>query len=201
MIAILDYGSGNLHSAYRAFAQAHDEVVVTADPQICASAAGLVVPGVGAYAACMSQLHGAGAAEIIAQRVADERPLFGICVGMQIFFTDGKEKATTQGLRIWPGSVERLSSPILPHMGWNTVSAASSSRLFTGVENEHFYFVHSYGAQTEVPGALNTICEYGGGFLAAVESPHIVATQFHPEKSGSAGAALIRNWVSGWIAA
>ena len=201
MIAILDYGSGNLHSAYRAFAQAHPDVIVTNDPDICSSADGLVVPGVGAYAACMDQLFAAGAEKIIANRVASARPLFGICVGMQIFFTEGKEKAATKGLGIWRGSVERLNSPILPHMGWNTVTSAPGSRLFSGVEDEHFYFVHSYGARVDVPNALNTICEYGGGFLAAVEAPHVVATQFHPEKSGAAGATLIRNWVDGWVAA
>ena len=201
MIAILDYGSGNLHSAYRAFAGAHSEVIVTSDPEICRQADGLVVPGVGAYAACMEQLISAGADHIVAARVADAKPIFGICVGMQIFFTEGEEKAVTKGLGILPGKVERLDAPILPHMGWNTVQSPADSALFQGIENDFFYFVHSYGAKVEVPHAKNSICQYGGGFLAAVESGQVVATQFHPEKSGAAGARLISNWVDGWFAA
>ncbi len=201
MIAILDYGSGNLHSALRAFAQVHEEVVVTSDPTVCRSADGLVVPGVGAYAACMQQLTDAGADLIIKERVAARKPIFGICVGMQILFEQGQEKALTQGLGILPGTITKLESPILPHMGWNTVRSGEGSALFQGIENEYFYFVHSYGAQLDIDGAINSICEYGGGFLAAVEQGPVVATQFHPEKSGAAGATLIRNWVESWVAA
>lgn len=195
MIAILDYGSGNLRSAERAFQIASEEVVVTQDPKVCREAKALVVPGVGAFAACMDQLLSVGGGEIIAERVALARPIFGICVGMQIFFESSSEKIQKTGLGILPGDVSELSAPILPHMGWNTVTSDNASKLFSGIENESFYFVHSYAAKNLVKGAVNTVSNYGEDFLAAVEKDFIVTTQFHPEKSGAAGAKLISNWV------
>ena len=196
MIAILDYGSGNLRSAQRAFELAHSQVVVTNDPKICEEAQGLVVPGVGAFAACMDQLIGVGGREIIAARVAKERPIFGICVGMQVLFDSSNEKKNCDGVGVLQGEVDLIKASLLPHMGWNNVSAPSGSKLFQGVEDEMFYFVHSYAAKTKVPNALNTTCEYGEEFIAAVERDYVVATQFHPEKSGDAGAKLISNWVT-----
>ncbi len=196
MIAILDYGSGNLRSAQRAFELAHSQVVVTNDPKICEEAQGLVVPGVGAFAACMDQLIGVGGREIIAARVAKEQPIFGICVGMQVLFDSSNEKKNCDGVGVLQGEVDLIKAPLLPHMGWNNVSAPSGSKLFQGVEDEMFYFVHSYAAKTKVPNALNTTCEYGEEFIAAVERDYVVATQFHPEKSGDAGAKLISNWVT-----
>jgi glutamine amidotransferase len=195
LIAILDYGSGNLRSAERAFQIAAEKVVVTQDPKVCREARALVVPGVGAFAACMDQLLSVGGAEIIAERVALARPIFGICVGMQIFFESSSEKIQKAGLGILPGDISELTAPILPHMGWNTVSPAQNSKLFSGIENESFYFVHSYAAKNLVKGAINTISNYGEDFLAAVEKDFVVSTQFHPEKSGAAGAKLISNWV------
>jgi glutamine amidotransferase len=195
LIAILDYGSGNLRSAQRAFELAADDVVVTRDAKSCSEATALVVPGVGAFAACMEQLLAAGGAEIIADRVAKARPIFGICVGMQILFESSNEKKETQGLGILPGKVSELSAPVLPHMGWNNVVAAPTSKLFKGIEEESFYFVHSYASKDLVPNSANTTTNYGEDFLAAVERDFVVATQFHPEKSGSAGAKLISNWV------
>ena len=192
----MDYGSGNLHSAQRAFALADSDVVVTSDPSICEKADGLVVPGVGAYEACMNQFLDAKADQIVAARIASERPIFGICVGMQILFAHGSEKQGSDGLGIWPGTVVLLNAPVLPHIGWNTVVSAPDSTLFAGVENESFYFVHSFAAKTPVLGALNSFANYGEDFLAAVETPLVSATQFHPEKSGNAGARLIKNWVS-----
>ena len=195
MIAILDYGSGNLRSAERAFQVASESVVVTRDAKVCREARALVVPGVGAFAACMDQLIGVGGDEIIAERVSLARPIFGICVGMQIFFESSSEKIQKKGLGILPGTVSEISAPILPHMGWNTVLAADNSKLFRGVENESFYFVHSYAAKSPVASALNSVTNYGEDFLAAVERDFIVSTQFHPEKSGAAGAKLISNWI------
>ncbi len=196
MIAILDYGSGNLHSAARAFALADPDVRVTSDPDIAAMADGLVVPGVGAFGACMEQFRNAGAERILRSRIDAGKPVFGICVGMQIFFSRGAEKDGGAGLGIWPGSIDLLPAPVLPHMGWNTITVGENSRIFAGVEDSSFYFVHSYGAQSAVPGAINTWAHYGGDFLAAVESEKIVTTQFHPEKSGDAGARVIKNWVA-----
>jgi len=195
LIAILDYGSGNLRSAQRAFELASDEVIVTSDRTICIEADGLVVPGVGAFAACMDQLVNAGVDVIIAERVAKSKPIFGICVGMQILFENSSEKRESSGLGILSGQINEITAPILPHMGWNTISAAQGSKLFAGLSEELFYFVHSYAAKKEVPGAINSTCNYGEDFLAAVEKDFIVATQFHPEKSGAAGAKLIANWV------
>lgn len=195
MIAILDYGSGNLRSAQRAFEVASPNVVVTRDAKVCAQASALIVPGVGAFAACMEQLIAVGGAEIIANRVAKALPIFGICVGMQILFESSNEKKETQGLGVLPGKVSELKAPVLPHMGWNTVTSAQNSKLFKGVEDQSFYFVHSYAAKTSVLNATNTITNYGEDFLAAVEKDFVTATQFHPEKSGAAGAKLIANWV------
>ena len=195
MIAILDYGSGNLRSAQRAFEVASPNVVVTRDAKVCAQASALIVPGVGAFAACMEQLIAVGGAEIIANRVAKALPIFGICVGMQILFESSNEKKETQGLGVLPGKVSELKAPVLPHMGWNTVTSAQNSKLFKGIEVQSFYFVHSYAAKTSVPNAINTITNYGEDFLAAVEKDFVTATQFHPEKSGAAGAKLIANWV------
>jgi len=195
LIAILDYGSGNLRSAERAFALTGHETVVTRDPEICLKSDGLVVPGVGAYGSCMEQLISVGGDQIIAERTKAGNPIFGICVGMQIFFEEGIEKQGHAGLGLFPGVVERIDAPILPHMGWNTVSAREDSTLFRGIADSSFYFVHSFAAKVPVPGAINTWCEYGENFLAAVEFGAISAVQFHPEKSGDAGAKLIMNWV------
>ncbi len=196
MIAILDYGSGNLRSAQRAFELAAKNVVVTRDAKVCSEATALIVPGVGAFAACMEQLIKVGGAEIIADRVAKARPIFGICVGMQVLFDSSSEKKETQGLGILPGKVSKLEAPILPHMGWNNVTTLKTSKLFKGVESESFYFVHSYAAKKPIPEAVNTLTNYSEDFLAAVEKDFVVATQFHPEKSGAAGAKLIANWVA-----
>ena len=197
MIAILDYGSGNLRSAERAFATAGKDVVVTSDRTIALEAEGLVVPGVGAFAACMNGLNAVDGGAIVRERLAKERPTLGICIGMQIMFTEGTEHADSgahAGIGIWQGTVSKLNAPILPHMGWNTVETASTSTLFNGVEGESFYFVHSYAAKKPV-GTTQAWSTHGEKFLAAIEDGYISATQFHPEKSGAAGLALIKNWV------
>ncbi len=196
MIAILDYGSGNLRSAQRAFALTGHETVVTSDPEICRASDGLVVPGVGAYGACMEQLIAAGGESIISTRVAEQKPMIGICVGAQILFQSGSEKGKHSGLGIFNGEVSKIDAPILPHIGWNNVVADPASILFEGLVNESFYFVHSYAAKKVVDSALNSWCEYGENFLAAVERGPRSAVQFHPEKSGAVGARLISNWVA-----
>ncbi len=200
MIAILDYGSGNLRSAQRACETTGKKVVVTRNRGIALEAEGLVVPGVGAFAACMQGLVAVGGDEIIRQRKELGRPTLGICVGMQILFSEGSEKSrgasvSTSGVGIWPGEVSRINSKILPHMGWNTVQSDSSSILFAGIENESFYFVHSYAAKKAV-GELSAWGNYGEPFIAAVEDGSLMATQFHPEKSGVAGLKLLKNWAA-----
>ena len=198
-VAVLDYGSGNLHSATRALAAAGADVVLTADPEICEAADGLVVPGVGAFAACMDGLIGGGGPAIIRRRLAAERPVFGICVGHQVMFHLGVEHdIPVEGLGVLPGVVEELHALPLPHMGWNTVQAAADSRMFAGVADQRFYFVHSYGVRrcSEAPTHV-AWSEHGGDrFVAAVEAGPLWTTQFHPEKSSAAGARLLRNWIS-----
>lgn len=196
MIAILDYGSGNLRSAHRAFERSGAEVVVTSDYRVALEAAGLVVPGVGAFGACMQGLQSIHGDKLVRERLALSRPTLGICVGMQILFAEGVEHGANSGVGIWPEKVEKLEAPVLPHMGWNTVESHPKSTLFHGVEAESFYFVHSYGVtQSQSTSALQSWSKYGGKFLAAIEDGAFSATQFHPEKSGDAGLQLIRNWV------
>jgi len=198
-LVVLDYGSGNLRSAQRALERIGARVEVTADPRAAADADGLVVPGVGAYEACMAGLRGIGGERIVADRLAAGRPVLGICVGMQILFSRGVEFGVeTVGCGEWPGAVVRLDAPIVPHMGWNVVNAGAGSALFKGLDADtRFYFVHSYAAQRWEgdPTAVLTWATHQVPFLAAVEDGALSATQFHPEKSGDAGATLLSNWV------
>jgi glutamine amidotransferase len=206
-VVVLDYGSGNLRSAQRALQRAGAEAVVTADADAALNARGLVVPGVGAFAACMQGLRSVRGDEIIAKRLARSRPVLGICVGMQVLFAEGLEHGKrTAGCGALPGVVDRLEAKVLPHMGWNTVSAPAGSRLLAGIgPAERFYFVHSYAVRSwpqpaangaAAPGApLLTWASHGQPFVAAIEDGPLSATQFHPEKSGDAGAALLQNWL------
>lgn len=199
MIAILDYGSGNIRSAQRAFEKTKHQVIVTSDYQEAVSADGLVVPGVGAFGSCMKALLKIDGDKIIKERQQEKKKTLGICVGMQILFESSDELLngeSIKGLGIFPGRVVRLEAPVIPHMGFNEVQVDKSSKLFKGIRKERFYFVHSYAAKDPVVGA-NSYCDYGGGFLAAIESQTVSAVQFHPEKSGAAGLALIENWASG----
>lgn len=204
MIAILDYGFGNVRSAQRAFARHGVPAEITSDKSECINAHGLVIPGVGAFAACMDGLDRVGAAAIVDARLMANRPILGICVGMQVLFTTGIEHDINRaGLSQWPGTVNQLDAEVLPHMGWSEVEPAYGSTLFHGVERERFYFVHSYAAQQwELPDSESLApaqvswSEYGSRFVAAVENGPLSATQFHPEKSGDAGATLIENWIS-----
>lgn len=205
-VVVLDYGSGNVRSAVRALERVGASVELTADRAAVMNADGLVVPGVGAFAACMAGLRDVRGPELVDRRLAGGRPVLGICVGMQIMFETGIEHGvTTEGLGEWPGTVERLAAVPLPHVGWNTVQVPEHSALFTEVAGERFYFVHSYGVRRwELPPhdrftpPAVTWSEHGGDrFVTAVENGPLVATQFHPEKSGDAGLALLRTWVRG----
>jgi glutamine amidotransferase len=203
-VVVLDYGSGNVHSAAKALELAGARVELTASRARVAAADGLLVPGVGAFSAVMGALNAAHGPELIDRRLAGGRPVLGICVGMQVMFDNGVERGNeAPGLGEWPGVVRELDAPVLPHMGWNTVEAPEDSRLFAGIRDERFYFVHSYAAQDwslEVtppfPVPRLTWAEHGSRFLAAVENGYLSATQFHPEKSGEPGIQLLRNWLS-----
>ena len=206
-VVVYDYGSGNVHSALKALEHAGADVLLTNDREEALEAHGLVVPGVGAFATVMAGLREVGGDEVIDKRVAGGRPVLGICVGLQIMFERGLEHGVdTPGLGQWPGTVAQLEAPILPHMGWNTVDVAPGSSLFRGVESERFYFVHSYAATTwllgdtgSLPAPLVSYATHGQTFVAAVENGPLSATQFHPEKSGEAGLALLRNWVTSLV--
>jgi imidazole glycerol-phosphate synthase subunit HisH len=198
-VVVLDYGSGNLRSAQRALERVGADVEVTADAGQAAAADGLVVPGVGAFEACMTGLHGIGGDKIIADRLGADRPVLGVCVGMQILFASGVEFGVeTTGCGQWPGAVTKLDAPVIPHMGWNVVEAGAGTTLFRGLDPAtRFYFVHSYAAQRWAgrDDAVLTWATHQVPFLAAVEDGALSATQFHPEKSGDAGATLLKNWV------
>ncbi len=195
-----------MRSVVRALERAGASVTLSAEHAVALAADGLVVPGVGAFAACMEGLRAVRGHEIIGRRLAGGRAVLGICVGMQILFERGVEHGVESvGCEEWPGVVERLQAPVVPHMGWNDVEVPEGSTLFAGVEGERFYFVHSYAVRewslvtngrTRPPRV--TWAEHGGDrFVAAVENGPLSATQFHPEKSGDAGARLLHNWVEG----
>jgi len=203
-VVVLDYGSGNVHSAAKAIEAAGASVRLTADRDAILAADGLLVPGVGAFKAVMEQLTHVRAAELIDKRLVAGKAVLGICVGMQVMFERGLEHGYDEpGLGQWPGVVAQLDAPLLPHMGWNTVEVAEGSKLFAGIEDQRFYFVHSYAAKSwdlvsdgPLAAPKVTWCEYGERFVAAVENGPLSATQFHPEKSGEAGITLLSNWIA-----
>jgi glutamine amidotransferase len=202
-VVVLDYGSGNVHSAAKALELAGARVELTADRTRVANADGLFVPGVGAFSAVAQALAKVGGGAMIEKRLTGSRPVMGICVGMQVLFEHGVERGNdTPGLAEWPGSVTELDAPVLPHMGWNTVETPADTRLFDGIRDERFYFVHSYAAQEwtldvqpPFPAPLLTWAEHGSRFIAAIENGPLTATQFHPEKSGEPGIRLLKNWL------
>lgn len=203
-VVVLDYGSGNVRSAVRALEHVGARVELSSDPEVAEAAQGLVIPGVGAFAACMEGLRAVAGPRVIGRRLAGGRPILGICVGMQVMFDRGVEHGVdTAGCGQWPGIVDRLSAPVLPHMGWNTVDVPDDSELFAGVVGERFYFVHSYAARSwdlrsdSGPIATEEVAwaTHGEPFVAAVDNGALAATQFHPEKSGEAGLRLLRNWL------
>jgi glutamine amidotransferase len=206
-VVVLDYGFGNVRSAVRALERVGADVTLTADRATAQDADGLVVPGVGAFAACMAGLKAVRGHEVVGRRLAGNRPVLGICVGMQVMFDAGVEHGErADGIGEWPGVVDRLRAEVVPHMGWSPVEVPEGSTLFKGIADERFYFVHSYAAQTftkghdeNAVGVFNpprvTWADHGGRFVAAVEDGPLSATQFHPEKSGDAGSQLLENWV------
>jgi glutamine amidotransferase len=196
-VALLDYGVGNLHSAAKALDRAGAEVRVVPTVAEAAGAAGLVVPGVGAYGACLSGLGSAGGPAAVARWLEGGRPLLGICVGMQLLFEASEEGPVSDGVGVVPGKIRRLTGPVkIPHIGWDEVSVRPGSRLLAGLgDGTRFYFVHSYAPEPDGD-AVAAVCDYGGRFAAAVEHGNLFGTQFHPEKSGEAGLTLLANFVN-----
>ncbi|GGA37518.1 imidazole glycerol phosphate synthase subunit HisH [Pelagibacterium lentulum] len=207
-VAIIDYGAGNLKSAQKAFAWAAGtdaEIIVTADAERVGKADRIVLPGVGAYADCMAGLRAVpGMVETLQEQViVGGKPFLGICVGMQLLSSVGREKIETRGLGWIRGAVEKIapSDPGLkvPHMGWNTVTLSNTHPLFegikTGADGLHAYFVHSYHMAVDDPGEVIATADYGGPITAAVGRDNIFGTQFHPEKSQSLGLTLIANFL------
>jgi imidazole glycerol-phosphate synthase subunit HisH len=196
-VVVVDYGSGNLRSAERALAKVGAEVRMVTSATDVGDCDGVVVPGVGAFAACMAGVRATGADELVRRRVEADQPVLGICVGMQVMYETGDEHGVeTNGIGVLSGQVERLEADVLPHMGWNTVDSAPGSSLFAGVEGERFYFVHSYGVLTAKQTDGTAVATHGrSSFVAAIEHGALSATQFHPEKSGDAGLHLLQNWV------
>ena len=206
-VVVFDYGSGNVRSAVRALEHVGADVELSADPAAALAADGLFVPGVGNFHACVRGLREADGPRVVETRLAGGRPVLGICVGMQVLFEGSQEPSATplEGLGEWPGTVTRLQADVVPHMGWTEVDPPADSALFAGLAGARFYFVHSYAVQEwtlpEPSGHFARVAPrvtwavHGGRFVAAVENGPLSATQFHPEKSGEAGLALLENWV------
>ncbi len=205
-VVILDYGSGNVRSAQRAVETTGAKASISADFDEALEADALLVPGVGAFAACIQGIKDVRGDQIIGRRLAGGRPVLGICVGMQALFERGTEHSGDsffEGLNEWPGTVDKLTAPVLPHMGWNNLTAATDSQMFSGIESERFYFVHSYAVRKWELDPYEMLAEpkvswanHGENFVAAVENGPLWATQFHPEKSGDAGLTLLANWIA-----
>jgi len=202
-VVVFDYGSGNVHSALKAIEKVGAEASLTSNFDKAVTADGLLIPGVGAFDHVMKQLVETRGDRVVDKRLASSAPVLGICVGMQVMFDQGIEHGiASEGLGQWPGTVEKLDSEKLPNIGWNRVEVGSGSKLFAGVEDEYFYFVHSYAAKRleldvmpPFKEPVLSYSEHGEKFLAAVENGPLMATQFHPEKSGEAGLQLLENWL------
>ena len=199
VVAVLDYGAGNLRSAQRGLERAGATVVVTAAADDASAADALVVPGVGHFASCLAGLRAAGLATLVAEWVEADRDLFGICVGMQLLY-EHSDEGDTPGLGLLPGRVVRLREHVrVPHTGWDEVVATAAGRddpLLAGIDGARAYFVHSYHPLPADPAHVLAVCDYGNAFPCVVRSGRVVGTQFHPEKSGDVGARLLASWVS-----
>jgi glutamine amidotransferase len=195
MIAVLDYGIGNLRSAQKGLERVGADAVLTDDPAVVDAAAGVVLPGVGAFGRCMEALHACGLAEVAQRAVASGRPFLGVCIGMQMLYEASDEAPGVGGLGVIPGSVRFLPGAVKhPQMQWNVVARRRETRMMAGLDDPVWmYFVHSYAPEV-TPDVVAT-CDYGGEVVAAVERDNVWATQFHPEKSGHAGLRLLRNFV------
>jgi glutamine amidotransferase len=196
LVAVLDYGIGNLRSAQKALERVGADARLTADSALIADADAVVLPGVGAFGACMDALRDCGLDEVAVAAANDDRPFLGVCVGMQMLYEGSEESPDAVGLGVLPGRLRLLPASVKrPQMQWNLVDVHRPSRLFATVEDPVWlYFVHSYAADADGESVIAT-CDYGGPVAAAVERDGLWATQFHPEKSGTVGLELLRGFV------
>jgi len=199
MIAIIDYGMGNLYSVEKAFVKLGAQAVVTSDPEVILKADKVVLPGVGAFGDCMKNLTQSGLVPVIHEVIGRGTPFLGICLGLQALFEASEEDPGVKGLGVFPGMVRKIIAPEfkIPHMGWNSLEFATSSPLFTALpDNPYVYFVHSYHAVPEDPAVITAVTNYGGPVTAAVGRANVQAVQFHPEKSSSVGMAILANFIN-----
>jgi glutamine amidotransferase len=196
VIALLDYGAGNLRSVENALRAVGAEVVVTRDPEVVRRAARLVVPGQGSMRACADAMRASGCAEALVEAIRAGKPTLGICVGLQLLFDDGVEHGGARGLGVIPGTIARLPDTVkLPHIGWSPVRATPGCHpLFRPLDGEYVYFAHSFAAPAEARGAA-LLAEHGKRYCAALADANLFATQFHPEKSQRVGLALLERFV------
>jgi imidazole glycerol-phosphate synthase subunit HisH len=197
LIAVLDYGIGNLGSVLKAFRHVGAEAALVESPSAARDADALVVPGDGAFGAAMDEIERRGFGDLLRDAAADGRPVLGICIGMQILFEESSEHGRHRGLGLLPGQVTRIETTLpVPHMGWNRLRQARPHPLFAGVADDaHVYFVHSYKCDAD-PSVLLATTEYDGEVAAIVGRGSVLGVQFHPEKSQAVGLALIRNYVA-----
>lgn len=205
-LAIIDYGMGNLHSVSKALARLNTEngsrydIIITSDPIVIKSAVKVVLPGVGAFGDCMSNLEHYGLVEVIQEVAGRGTPFLGICLGLQLLFDGSEEAPGVPGLGIMPGMVRKIVAPELkiPHMGWNSLELRTQSPLFAGLKaTPYVYFVHSYHAVPDNQSVVTAVTEYGGAVTAAVGWGNVQAVQFHPEKSSATGLAILANFING----
>jgi len=203
MIAIIDYGMGNLRSVQKGFEKVGAEAIVTADPKALSEADKVVLPGVGAFRDCMANLEQAGFVEPLLKVIAEGRPFLGICLGLQLLFTESEEFGLHRGLNVIPGRVLRFPEGMraageelkVPHMGWNQISFNKRHQAFEGIsEGANVYFVHSYYVKPDDDSIIATETDYGINFCSAICKDNIVATQFHPEKSQDVGLRILKNF-------
>lgn len=198
LIAVLDYGIGNLSSAQKALVRSGADARLTRDPGLARDAAGVVLPGVGAFGACMDALRAAQLEDVVYESVASQRPFMGICVGMQMLFTSSVESPGVAGLDVIYGTVELIEGNVRrPQMQWNELHVENEDPLFSGLPKTPWvYFVHSYSAVPQEKSVVIATCDYGQNLTAVVRQENVVATQFHPEKSAKDGLKLLHNFVS-----
>lgn len=196
MIAIIDYGMGNLHSVSKAVERLGYEAVLASDAQTILDADGAILPGVGAFGDAMQNLRNTGLDEVTKYYAGSGKPLLGICLGMQLLFTEGEEHGRNRGLDLLPGSIVRFQGDFkIPHMGWNRLEFRQASPLFEGLEEGHVYFVHSFHAKPERESDLLATTDYHGPVTAIVGRDNVFGMQFHPEKSGELGVKLLGNFL------